>query len=167
MLCAISNRQWRAIGRATGLTERLAMVGPLMDVDLDTEGGRFAARHAICAVLEPWFAAHRLDEIRTAFDGKGVLWGPYQDFGQLVAEDPRASTANPIFAEVEQAGVGTLLANGAPLRLGLGDVPPAPAPRLGADTEAVLTGLLGLSTAQYGKLHDAGVVAGPDATRRR
>ena len=46
MIVAISNRQWRAIGRATGLTEKLAMIGPLMDVDLDTEGGRFTARAA-------------------------------------------------------------------------------------------------------------------------
>ena len=167
MLCAISNRQWRAIGKATGLTDRLAMVGPLMDVDLDTEGGRFAARHAICAVLEPWFAARTLPEVRTAFEGSGALWGPYQDFGQLVAEDPRASVANPIFAEVEQQGVGTLLANTVPLRFDLGQRAPAPAPRLGEHTEAILTGLLGLSSAQYGKLIDAGVVAGPGGTRRR
>jgi 2-methylfumaryl-CoA isomerase len=167
MLCAISNRQWRAIGNATGLTERLAMIGPLMDVDMDTEGGRFTARHAICAVLEPWFAARLLPEVRAAFEGSGVLWGPYQDFRQLVEEDPRASTANPIFAEVEQSGVGKLLANTVPLRFDLGQRPPAPAPRLGEHTEAVLTELLGLSSAQYGKLRDAGVVAGPGAQRRR
>ena len=167
MLCAISNRQWRAIGKATGLVERLAMIGPLMDVDMDTEGGRFTARHAICAVLEPWFAARALPEVRAAFEGGGVLWGPYQDFGQLAEEDPRASPANPIFAEIEQAGVGRLLANTVPLRFDLGQRPPAPAPRLGEHTEAVLTDLLGLSAAQYGKLHDAGVVAGPGVQRRR
>jgi 2-methylfumaryl-CoA isomerase len=43
-------------------------------------------------------------------------------------------------------------------------LPPGPAPRLGEHTEAVLTGLLGMSSAQYGHLHDAGIVAGP-ATR--
>ena len=117
-------------------------------------------------MLEPWFAARTLSEVRAAFDGKGVLWGPYQDFGQMVAEDPRVSPANPMFAEVEQHGVGTLLANTVPLRFDLGQRPPAPAPRLGEHTEAILTGLLGLSAAQYGKLHDAGVVAGPDAARR-
>lgn len=166
MLCAISNRQWRAIGTSTGLAAKLAMIGPLMDVDMDTEGGRFAARGAICAVLEPWFAARTLPEVRVAFDGKGVLWGPYQDFGQMVGEDQRVSPANPMFAEVEQPGVGTLLANAVPLRFDLGQRPPAPAPRLGEHTEAVLTELLGLSAAQYGKLHDAGVVAGPGGPRR-
>jgi 2-methylfumaryl-CoA isomerase len=84
----------------------------------------------------------------------------------MVAEDPRVSPANPMFAEVEQHGVGTLLANTIPLRFDLGQRRPAPAPCLGEHTEAVLAEVLGLSATQYGKLHDAGVVAGPDAPRR-
>ena len=163
MLAAISNRQWRAIGTATGLAERLAMIGPLMEADMATEGGRFAARGAICAVLEPWFAQRTLAEVRAALDGTGVLWGPYQDFGQLVREDWRCSAANPMFAEIEQPGAGRILANATPLGFSAdGRLPPAPAPRLGADTEAVLTELLGLSATEYARLHDAGVVA--DAT---
>jgi 2-methylfumaryl-CoA isomerase len=162
MLAAISNRQWRAIGKATGLAAQLAMIGPMMQVDLDTEGGRFAARHAIAAVLEPWFASRTLAELRAALDGSGVLWGPYQDFGQLVHEDPRCSVANPLFGPIDQPGVGRILANAAPLGFGAdGRLPPARAPRLGEHTEAVLTELLGMSSAQYGRLHDAGVVAGP------
>ena len=162
MLAAISNRQWRAIGKATGLTDKLAMIGPMMDLDLDTEGGRFEARHAIAAVLEPWFARRTLDEVRAAFDGSGVLWGPYQDFGQLVHEDPRCSMANPLFGEVDQPGVGRIMTNASPLGFSA-DIRPAAAraPRLGEHTEAVLTGVLGLSSAQYGKLHDSGIVAGP------
>ena len=54
-----------------------------------TKDLRLLARGAICAVLEPWFANRTLPEIRAAFYGQGVLWGPYQDFGQMVAEDPR------------------------------------------------------------------------------
>jgi 2-methylfumaryl-CoA isomerase len=162
MLAAISNRQWRAIGKATGLASRLAMIGPMMQVDLDTEGGRFEARHAIAAVLEPWLARHTLAEIGAAFSGSGVLWGPYQDFGQLVRDDPRCSPENPIFAEIEQPGAGRILASTQPLGFSRsGRTPPRPAPRLGEDTEAVLTELLGISSAQYAKLHDAGVVAGP------
>lgn len=161
MLVAISNRQWRAIGKATGLAAQLEMVGPLMQVDLSTEGGRFEARHAICAVLEPWFAARSLAEVTTALEGSGVLWGPYQDFGQFVTQDPRCSpAANPIFGTIDQPGVGRITANGSPLGFGAATrVPPLPAPVLGADTEAVLSEHLGLSGAQYGKLHDAGVVA--------
>ncbi|HEY0835236.1 MAG TPA: CoA transferase [Azospirillum sp.] len=162
MVVAISNRQWRALGKSTGLADRLAMIGPMMDVDLNDEGGRFQARDAISAVLAPWFAARTLDEVRAALDGTGVLWGPYQDFGQLVAEDPRCSTANPLFQEVEQPGVGRHLMPGSPLAFGA--VPRdalRPAPNLGEHTDAVLADVLGLSSAEIGRLHDSGIVAGP------
>ena len=162
MVAAISNRQWRAIGRATGLSENLAMIGPMMQVDLDNEGGRFAARHAIAAVLEPWFARHTLAEVASAFASSGVLWGPYQDFGQLVRNDPRCSAANPMFLEVEQPGVGLVLANTAPLDFRVtARSQAARAPRLGEHTEAVLTEVLGLPSHDYARLHDSGVVAGP------
>ncbi|CAO3435567.1 CoA transferase [Azospirillum argentinense] len=161
MVVAISNRQWKALGKATGLIERLAMIGPLMDVDMNDEGGRFVARDAISAVLAPWFAARTLSEVESAFAGAGVLWGPYRDFGQLVAEDARCSTANPLFREVEQPEVGPLLVPGSPLGFpGLGErTDHRPAPVLGQDTDAVLADLLGLPSAEIGRLHDAGIVA--------
>ena len=163
MIVAISNRQWRAIGAVTGLAERLAMIGPMLDVNLDEEGGRYEARHAIAAVLAPWFARHPLAEIARLFEGSGILWGPYQDFGQLVREDPRVSTANPMFAEIEQPGVGRILAPAVPLAFsGTPRPAPSPAPRLGEHSDAVLAEVLGLSAAAIGKLHDAGIVAGPE-----
>jgi 2-methylfumaryl-CoA isomerase len=160
MLAAISNRQWRAIGVATGLAEKLAMIGPLMDVDLDDEGGRYAAREAIGAVLAPWFAARSLEEIRAALEGSGVLWGPYQDFGQMAREDPRCSAANPLFAEIEQPGVGRVLAPRAPL---MPSPPPRPAPRLGADTEEVLRRWLGLPQEAIAAHRAAGILRGSEA----
>jgi 2-methylfumaryl-CoA isomerase len=155
MLAAISSRQWRAIGKATGLAEKLAMIGPLMGVDMEDEGGRYAAREAIAAVLAPWFAARTLAEVRAAFEGSGVLWGAYQDFGQLVREDPRCSPANPLFAEIEQPGVGRVLAPASPLQPA---IPPRPAPRLGADTDAVLTEVLGLSAPRIAAYREAGIL---------
>lgn len=155
MLAAISNRQWRAIGKATGLADKLDLVGTLMDADMNDEGGRYAAREAIAAVLAPWFAARSLAEIRASLDASGVLWGPYQDFGQLVHEDPRCSPANPLFAEIEQAGVGRVLAAASPLQPA---IPPRPAPRLGADTDAVLAQVLGLSADRIGAYRDAGIL---------
>jgi 2-methylfumaryl-CoA isomerase len=155
MLAAISNRQWRAIGKATGLAEKLALIGQLMDADMNEEGGRYAAREAIGAVLSPWFAARSLAEVRAAFDGAGVLWGPYQDFGQMVREDPRCSAANPLFAEIEQPGVGRVLAPSSPLQPAM---PPRPAPRLGADTGAVLREILGLPDGRIAAYREAGIL---------
>jgi 2-methylfumaryl-CoA isomerase len=152
MLAAISERQWRAIGKATGLADRLAAVGPLMEVDIQTEGGRFQARHAIAAILQPWFATRTLAEVAAAFANSGVLWGPYQDFGQLVHEDARCSLANPMFGQIEQPGIGGLLAPRAPLSFSRTAAPPAaPSPLLGQDTRAVLRDVLGL---------DDGTIAG-------
>src|SRR5712672_3071946 len=71
MIIALTPRQWRAIGEATGLTDKLAMIGPMMDVDLDTEAGRYEARDAIGALLAQWSASRSLDEIRRAFAGTG------------------------------------------------------------------------------------------------
>jgi 2-methylfumaryl-CoA isomerase len=163
MIIALTPRQWRALGRATGLAERLAAIGPMMEVDLDTEAGRYAARDAIAALIGRWCAARSLDEIGRAFAGSGVLWGPFQDFVELVRNDPRCSAANPLFAEIEQPAIGRYPTPGLPLDFSAEPrLPPAPAPRLGEHTDRVLAEMLGLPPAEIGRLHDAGIVAGAD-----
>lgn len=144
MVVAISERQWLALARATDLADKLAMIGPLMNVNMATEGGRFTARAAINAVLAPWFEARTLPEIEQAFEGKGVLWGPYQDFRQLVHEDWRCSTRNPLFAEIDQPEVGRILAPRVPLSFAEPVRNLTPAPALGADTAAILKRDLGI-----------------------
>jgi 2-methylfumaryl-CoA isomerase len=163
MVIALTPRQWRALGEATGLAERLAMIGPMMGVDLDTEAGRYEARDAIAALVARWCAGRTLDEVRQAFAGTGVLWGQFQDFRRLVEDDPRCSEANPLFATVDQPGIGRYLTPGMPLDFGASPrLPPRPAPLLGEHTDAVLAEVLGLASAEIGRLHDAGVVAGPN-----
>src|SRR5580704_13343956 len=162
MIIALTPRQWRALGRATRLGDALAALGPRLGGDLDSEAGRFAARDAIAALVGPWCAARTLAEIETVFAGSGVLWGPFQDFATLVNADPRCSTANPLFAEIEQPGIGRYLAPGLPLDFGAAPrVPPRPAPLLGEHTDRVLSEVLGLPAGEIGRLHDAGIVAGP------
>ena len=163
MIIALTRRQWRALGEATGLDDRLTMIGKIMDVDLDTEAGRYEARDMIGALLARWCARHSLDEIRQAFAGTGVLWGHFQDFLQLVRDDPRCSEANPLFATVDQPGIGRYLMPGVPLDFSAGPrLPPQPAPMLGEHTDIVLSQILGLSSAEIGRLHDERIVAGPD-----
>jgi 2-methylfumaryl-CoA isomerase len=162
MVIALTPRQWRALGHATGLADELAAIGPRLGVDLDTEAGRFAGREAIAALVAPWCAGKTLAEIATAFAGSGVLWGPFQDFATLVASDPRCSTANPLFSEIDQPGIGRYLAPGLPLDCGAAPRQPTqPAPLLGEHTDRVLAEVLGLSTTEIGRLHDSGIAAGP------
>jgi 2-methylfumaryl-CoA isomerase len=162
MVVALTARQWRALVEATGIAESLDGVGRAVGHDLDTESGRFAARDMIAAVLRPWFASRDLSEVRAAFEGTGVSWGPYQTFRQLVEEDPRVSVENPLFEDVEQPGIGSYLMPRSPLGFRHApSLPAMPAPVLGADTEMVLADVLGLSAGEIGRLHDEGVVSGP------
>ena len=163
MIVALTPRQWRALGRATGLGDKLAMVGQMMEVDLETETGRYEARDAIAALLARWCADKTLAEIRTVFAGSGVLWGPFQDFIELVREDPRCSPANPLYAEIEQPGIGHYPMPGLPLDFGAAPREATrPAPRLGEHTDQVLSDVLGLADGEIARLHDDGIAAGPD-----
>jgi 2-methylfumaryl-CoA isomerase len=165
MIIALTPRQWRALGRATGLADKLAMVGQMMEVNLETETGRYEARDAIAALLARWCAGKTLAEIRATFAGSGVLWGPFQDFIELVREDPRCSPANPLYAEVDQPGIGRYPMPGLPLDFGAAPREPTrPAPRLGEHTDQVLAEVLGLPDGEIARLHDAGIAAGPDGS---
>jgi 2-methylfumaryl-CoA isomerase len=80
----------------------------------------------------------------------------------MVENDPRCSTENPMFAEIEQPGIGKYLVPGSPLEFsGLERTTPHRAPLLGENTDEVLAEILGMSDGQIGKLHDDGIVAGP------
>jgi 2-methylfumaryl-CoA isomerase len=158
MVAAMTGRQWTAITAATGLAKRLALIEPMLDVDLRTDGGRYTARDAIAAVLAPWFAQRSLAQIEDLFTEHRVLYGVYRDFGQLVGEDPRCSTANPMFSTLDQPGIGTVLAPRSPLTFT--PTPAAsPAPTLGQHTEQVLTQDLDYSSQQLKGLAARGVIA--------
>jgi 2-methylfumaryl-CoA isomerase len=161
MVVALTARQWRALVQITDIGEACAKIAEITGYDLDTATGRFEGRDLIAGLLRPWFASRELSEIRAAFVGTGVSWGPYQTFGQLVTEDPRCSPANPMFVTLQQPGIGEYLVPGSPLEFSkLGRRPPTPAPLLGEHTDQVLAELLGLNDTEIGRLHDAGVVAG-------
>jgi 2-methylfumaryl-CoA isomerase len=164
MVVALTARQWRALVEATGTAEAFATLEQATGHDLDTETGRYEARDLIAAVLRPWFERRPLDDVRRAFAGTGVSWGPYQTFRQLVEEDPRCSADNPMFEVLEHSGLGSYLAPRSPLDFSLhGRLPVRRAPRLGEHTDEILAGKLGLSAREIGDLHDRGVVAGAPA----
>lgn len=158
MVVGLTLKQWRNLCKATDIDEQVAALGQRLGVDLDREGERFKAREALAALIAPWIAARPLKQVAAAFDVAGVCWSRYQSTSQLVREDPACSLNNPLFSLIEQPGVGELMAPGSPLSFGGERLPPRPAPRLGADTEEVLMTVLGLTGAEFGKLHDQGLV---------
>ncbi len=160
MIVALTSRQWKGLVDATGLAEEFALAERAMDVDLSKEGDRFAAREVLGAILKPWTISRTLEEIREAFDAHGVCWGPYQTFMELVDHDPRCSTENPMFEEIDQPGIGTYLMAGSPLHFSeSGRLPVRRAPALGEHTDEILSESLGLSDTEIGRLHDREVVA--------
>jgi 2-methylfumaryl-CoA isomerase len=162
MAVALTARQWQALVEVTGIEQACRDVTHATGHDLNTESGRFQGRDLIAALLRPWFAARDLAQVRQAFAGTNVSWGPYQTFRQLVREDPRCSTANPMFQEVDQPGVGTYLMPGSPLDFaGSRRLPVQRAPVLGEHTDQVLAEVVGLSNKEIDRLHTDGIVAGP------
>jgi 2-methylfumaryl-CoA isomerase len=164
MIVALTAGQWKSLVEATDLQEGAAAIEKMLDVDLTTEGGRFAARDLIGAALKPWVRARTVDEIREVFDAKRVAWGLYQTFTELVEEDPRCSPENPMFETVDHPGIGTYLMPGSPVRFGGVDrLPVRRAPLLGEHTDAVLSGVLGRDPEEIARLHAEGLVGGPQA----
>jgi 2-methylfumaryl-CoA isomerase len=161
MLIGLTDLQWSTLCRATGIESAVTALAASLGRDLAQEGERFHAREAIAALIAPWVASRTFDEVRTIFEAHRVTWGPYRTVREALALDVDLSAQNPMFAEVEQPGAGRYLVPGSPLAFGATErVPAASAPRLGEHTDEILLGLLGLSEAAVGALHDAGIVAG-------
>jgi len=162
MVIGLTDRQWRGLVQVTGLADEMAALSQRLGVSLSDEGERWRARDDITALLAPWFAARSVADFADAFDAAGLTWSEFRTFAEAVAEDPDISTDNPMFAEVDQPGIGRYLVPGAPMRFSRSDrVPPAPAPVLGQHTEEVLADVARLPDIEIASLFDTGVVAGP------
>lgn len=162
MIIALTQRQWRILLRVTGLAEAAAALGVQLGLDLDLEGNRFHAREELATLFAPWFAQRRVAEFAGIFDKAGVTWSEFRSFAQAVAEDPDLSEGHPMFTQVEQPGIGRYLMPGLPIEFGaLTREAPRRAPELGEHTDEILAEIVGLGGAEIGRLHEAGVVAGP------
>jgi 2-methylfumaryl-CoA isomerase len=147
MVVALTSRQWKALKEATGTEELFDTVAAATGHDFRGEAGRYRGRDLIRELLTPWFAERSLEQVRETFAGTGVSWGPYQTFKQLVAEDPRCSTENPMFTQVEHP-VGTYLTPASPLRFAIhGRLPAVRSPALGEHTAEILAELDGPAAA--------------------
>ena len=158
MVVVLTRRHFADLAAATGLDGVFAELERLLGADFGEEGDRYRHRQVITALLEPWFAGRALAEVERDLAGTSVLWSRYRRFSDLVTDGTLA--ASPLLAEIDQPGVGPLLAPGSPLATD-GTTGPRPAPALGADTAAVLTGLLGRSAADIQVLAERGIIGGP------
>jgi 2-methylfumaryl-CoA isomerase len=161
MLLAITPKQWSKAIETLGIGAEVSAVEAALGVSFATdEGLRFTHRARLYPLFERAFAAKDAAALTPAFDAGGVTWGSYQTL-EAALEDTRLYKNNPVFEAVKHPSGLTYPAPGA-----MGTIPQdergpvLPAPKLGQHTDEVLAQVLGMSSGEIGKLHDAGVVAG-------
>lgn len=163
MVVAISAGQWKSLVACCGIADGIAAIEREMGLDFGDEAQRFEGRERIAALVAPWFAARPQAQAEAELQAARACWGRYNSVGELISSDPRVSTGNAVFERITTPGVGEHLAAGASVRVaGLERSATTPAALLGAHTDEILHEVLGLDGVAVGKLHDAGVVAGPD-----
>jgi 2-methylfumaryl-CoA isomerase len=159
MIVALTEGQWQALCDVTGTGAVFDALESALGTDLREESARYELRETIASILRPWFSARPIAEVREDLDRARVLWGPYRTMSDAAALARQDATS--VASEVEQPGIGRMLATTIPVRWDGGTSAPAPAPVLGADTEQVLAEELGLSGAEIGALLQRGVVDVP------
>jgi 2-methylfumaryl-CoA isomerase len=164
MVVAITPRQWKGLVATLDIAAAVSALEAELKISFATdEGARFIHRERLFPIFEKAFARRDLAELAAAMDADGVTWAPYQTLYEAATQDPRLFTQNPIFEATANPSGETYPAAGSAATLAgtvRGHV--MPAPRLGQHTDEVLATVLGLGEAHIARLHDAGVVAGPD-----
>ena len=123
---------------------------------------RLANKAALLAILGPRLAT------RTTADWLGRLRGrvpcaPVNSMRQAL-EDAQVG-ARGMILEVAHPEFGTLREVASPIQTAGAVTHPAPAPRLGEHTDALLAGLLGYTPERIAALHASGVFGGDPRTR--
>lgn len=158
MIVAVTARQWTSLVAAMDLADAITCIERERGIDCRRETDRWLAREALFALVEAWAQQRDFSDVRTTLERHEVLWGAYQTFAELLGNDPRCSSANPIFTEIDQPGIGRHLAPGSSIHFAaVARVPPKPAPPLGGHTDEVLAQILGRGTPQTTKEAAAGI----------
>jgi 2-methylfumaryl-CoA isomerase len=162
MIVVVTPRQWKNLVAALAITDAIAVVESERKVSFATDDGtRFAHRDALFPIFEAAIAGRNHAALVQAFDEGGVVHSSYRDTMQA-AHDPRMVRDNPVFAPapaLENPSGFTYPAAGAFATIPqLKRMPARAAPRNGQHSEEVLTARLGLSSSEFSRLVDAGIV---------
>ncbi|MFE6922151.1 CoA transferase [Nocardia sp. NPDC057663] len=157
MVVALTARHFRDLTGLTGTGHVVDALAAALAANFADEGDRYRHREVLTGLFTPWFRARTGAQIAAGLAGTSLLWERYRTFGE-VAADPKV-TANPLFSPLDQPGIGTYLAPGAPASINGTHTPAQTAPSLGQHTTAVLRDLIGLSTPSITDLQKASVLA--------
>lgn len=162
MVVALTPRQWRSLCKATQTCDLFSVIERTTQIDLMQEGSRYENRELISSILRPWFSSHSFEEVRDVLNANGVLWGPYQDFKQLIETDPRCSTSNPLFEMLLEPLIGSFLVPKSPIKFsGTPTREAMNAPLLGSHSREVVEQFLGLNSRESSNLLSSGLIWEP------
>ncbi len=141
MVVALTPRHFRDLTELTGTTQAVAALADALGADFSDEGQRYGHRELLNDLFEGWFGSHTAAEVTAALSDSSVLWDRYRSFTEVASSE--RVRANPMFAALDQPRIGSHLAPGLPMSVDGMHTPPAPAPTLGQDNDAVPAEWLG------------------------
>ncbi len=165
MVVGLTKRQWTGLIEALGLKAEVVAIEAEAGVSFAAdEGLRFIWRERLNPLFAAAMAGRTEVELGPVFDKLGVCWGPYRTVQSSMA-DPRVwRPESALFTDVAHPSGHTYPTPGPAIDFtGQARAAPPRAPKLGEHTDQVLAELLGLASGEIGRLHDAGLVAGPKA----
>ena len=152
MVTANTERMWQGLCRALGLDALTE------DPRFETNATRLQNAEELWALLEPAFAARDSQDVLKALRAESVPVGPVNDVGQALADEQVA--ARNMLVRIADVEGNALQVPGNPIKAGgvRPDAAMTAAPRLGADTSAVLHEFLGLGADDVAQLQASGAV---------
>lgn len=159
MIVALTERQWIDLVAVTGTGTAVADLEASVGESMTDEHARWRHRVRLREMMAGWFGARTTEEALDALRPTRLVSSALGTFDD-VASGPLLRD-NDLFAPVEHPRLGPMRAMGYPGVFAGAFERPAPlAPVLGQHTEAVLSEVLGLSTATIGDLLDRRIAAG-------
>lgn len=160
MVMALTPKQWSGLITVLGIEAEIAAIEAERGVSFaHDEGLRFVHRDALFPLVEVKVKARQWAELDAAMMAAGCCYGAYQTMAEA-ALDPILVTENPVFGRTRNPSGFDYPAPGAFATIPQQPrQPPRPAPHLGADSDAVLTQLLGISPADLTSLKSQGLIA--------
>ncbi|CAB4855491.1 MAG: 2-methylfumaryl-CoA isomerase [Actinobacteria bacterium] len=159
MIVGLTPRQWVSIKNSLDIQDGLKEIEEKHDGNLDLEADRYRLRREISEVIRPAISAIDLKDLSEIFKKFNVSWSKYQTFTELLANDPRASEANPIFSVKDQEDIGELPNISSPIRFAnTHNLEAQSAHKFGADTDEVLKRILQLDQGEIQALRDSKLI---------
>jgi 2-methylfumaryl-CoA isomerase len=158
MAVFLTARHWRQMVELADLVDVISGLEKAWDVDFSGDHARYTHREVLAQLLRPWFRSRTLDQVLTELSQTSILVSEYVTFAGLADDNAARLRANPLFTEIEFAGVRPHLAAGSPLLHNGRYVPASPAPAVGEHTATVLAEILQCDPDRIDSLRRAGVL---------